>query len=57
MEMKGRGLSGPNRVSKRFKYYVRKVKNSDREVLSFYSCRHTSGSWLLVQGVPLRVIS
>jgi len=25
--------------------------------LSFHSCRHTAGSWLSMQGVPLRVIS
>ncbi|MCS3632649.1 integrase [Salinibacter ruber] len=47
----------PDRVSKRFKFYVRKAKLSDREKLSFHSCRHTTGSWLSMQGVPLRVIS
>jgi len=47
----------PNRVSKRFKFYVRKAKLQDREELSFHSCRHTTGSWLSMQGVPLRVIS
>ncbi|MCS4180183.1 integrase [Salinibacter ruber] len=47
----------PDRVSKRFKFYVRKAKLSDREELSFHSCRHTTGSWLSMQGVPLRVIS
>jgi len=47
----------PDRVSKRFKFYVRKAKLSGREELSFHSCRHTTGSWLSMQGVPLRVIS
>ena len=47
----------PDRVSKRFKFYVRKAKLSNREELSFHSCRHTTGSWLSMQGVPLRVIS
>ena len=47
----------PDRVSKRFKFYVRKAKLSDRKKLSFHSCRHTTGSWLSMQGVPLRVIS
>lgn len=47
----------PDRVSKRFKFYVRKAKLADAEELSFHSCRHTTGSWLSMQGVPLRVIS
>jgi site-specific recombinase XerD len=47
----------PDRVSKRFKFYVRKARLSDREELSFHSCRHTTGSRLSMQGVPLRVIS
>ena len=47
----------PDRVSKRFTFYVRKAKLSNREELSFHSCRHTTGSWLSMQGVPLRVIS
>lgn len=47
----------PDRVSKRFKFYVRKAKLEDREDLSFHSCRHTTGSWLSMQGVPMRVIS
>lgn len=47
----------PDRVSKRFKFYVRKAKLSRRKDLSFHSCRHTTGSWLSIQGVPLRVIS
>jgi site-specific recombinase XerD len=47
----------PDRVSKRFKFYFRKAGLSDREALSFHSCRHTTGSWLSMQGVPLRVIS
>lgn len=47
----------PDRVSKRFKFYVRKagLKNADR--LHFHSLRHTTGSWLAMKGVPLLVIS
>ncbi len=33
------------------------VPKPDREELSFHSCRHKTGSWLSMQGVPLRVIS
>lgn len=47
----------PARVSKRFKFYVRKANLANQEDLSFHSCRHTTGSWLSMQGVPLRVIS
>jgi integrase len=47
----------PDRVSKRFKFYVRKAGLSDREELSFHSCRHTTGSWLSMQDVARRVIS
>jgi site-specific recombinase XerD len=47
----------PDRVSKRFKFYVRTAKLPNRKDLSFHSCRHTTGSWLSMQGVPLRVIS
>ena len=47
----------PDRVSKRFKFYVRKAGLSNQERLSFHSCRHTTGSWLSMQGVPLRIIS
>ncbi|WP_259128929.1 tyrosine-type recombinase/integrase [Salinibacter ruber] len=46
-----------DRASKRFKFYVRKAKLSDREELSFHLYHHTTGSWLSMQGVPLRVIS
>jgi integrase len=47
----------PTRVSKRFKFYVRQADIPNHEDLSFHSCRHTTGSWLSMQGVPLRVIS
>jgi len=46
----------PDRVSKRFKFYVRKAKLPERERLSFHNLRHTTGSWLAMQGVPMRVI-
>ena len=47
----------PDRVSKRFKFFVRKagLKNADR--LHFHSLRHTTGSWLAMRGVPMPVIS
>ena len=47
----------PDRVSRRFKFYVRKAKLPEADRLSFHSCRHTCGSWLSIQGVPLRTIS
>ena len=43
-------------MSKRFKFYVRKAKLPERERLSFHNLRHTTGSWLAMQGVPMRVI-
>ena len=46
----------PDRCSHRFKFFVRKAKLKDRERLSFHSLRHTTGSWLAMQGVPMRVI-
>jgi integrase len=46
----------PDRVSKRFKFYVRKAKLPERERLSFHNLRHTTGSWLAMQGVPMRII-
>ena len=46
-----------DRVTKRFKFYVRKAELEDKEDLKFHSCRHTTGSWLSMQGVPLRIIS
>jgi len=44
----------PVRVSKRFKDFVRLAKLDER--IHFHSLRHTTGSWLAMQGVPLRVI-
>jgi integrase len=45
-----------DRISKRFKFFVDKagLKHADR--LRFHSLRHTTGSWLAMQGVPLSVI-
>ncbi len=43
-------------MSKRFKFYVRKAKLPERERLSFHNLRHTTGSWLAMQGVPMRVV-
>lgn len=46
----------PDRISKRFKFYVRKAGLKAKERLHFHSLRHTTGSWLAMQGVPLPVI-
>lgn len=45
-----------DRISKRFKFFVRKAKMPDRKRLHFHSLRHTCGSWLAMRGVPQRVI-
>jgi integrase len=45
-----------DRISKRFKFHIRKAKLADRERLHFHSLRHTCGSWLAMKGVPQRVI-
>ncbi len=44
------------RVTKRFKFFVRKARLRDRKRLHFHSLRHTCGSWLAMQGVAQRVI-
>ena len=46
----------PDRASHRFKFFVRKARLKDRERLSFHSLRHTTASWLIMRGVPLRVV-
>ena len=45
-----------SRASKRFKFFVRKAKLPDRERLRLHSLRHTCGSWLAMQGVPMKAI-
>jgi len=47
----------PDRVTKRFKFYVRRAKLQDREDLHFHSLRHTTASWLTMEGVPKQVIA
>lgn len=47
----------PGRVTKRFKKYVRKAKLPDREELHFHSLRHTTASWLTMEGIPKQVIA
>jgi integrase len=44
----------PDRVSKRFKFYVRKAGLSER--LTFHSCRHETGTRLADAGVPIHEI-
>jgi len=46
----------PDRVTKRFKFFVRKADLKEKEELHFHSLRHTCGAWLASSGVPLRVI-
>ena len=47
----------PDRVSKRFKFYVRKAKLPERESLHFHSLRHTTASWLTMKNVPKKVVA
>jgi site-specific recombinase XerD len=44
----------PDRVTKRFKDMARVAGLDER--ISFHNLRHTCGSWLAMQGVPMRVI-
>ena len=46
----------PNRATKRFKFFVREADLSEKDRLHFHSLRHTTGSWLAMRGVPMRVI-
>jgi integrase len=45
-----------DRITKRFKTFVRKAGLDEQEDLHFHSLRHTCGAWLASSGVPLRVI-
>jgi integrase len=54
-DSKGRSIK-PGRASRRFKFFVRKAKLPDRERLRLHSLRHTCGSWLAMQGVPMKAI-
>mgnify|MGYP006282698197 CR=1 FL=1 len=47
----------PDRVSKRFKFFVRKAKLSGREGISFHTLRHSCATWIIRKGVPLPVVS
>jgi len=47
----------PDRVTKRFKKYVRKAKLKDREELCFHSLRHSTASRLMMDGAPKDVIA
>ncbi len=44
----------PDRVTKRFKKMARKTGLDER--IHFHSLRHTTGSWLAMQGVPMQQI-
>jgi integrase len=50
------GSIRPDRVSGRFKFYVREAEFPNAERLCFHSLRHTCASWLAMKGVPMRVI-
>lgn len=47
----------PDRVTKRFKKYVRKAKLKNREDLHFHSLRHSTASHLTMQGHPKEVVA
>jgi len=47
----------PDRVTKRFKKYVRKAKLSGREDLHFHSLRHSTASHLMMDGHPKEVVA
>lgn len=47
----------PDRVTKRFKKYVRKAKLKDREDLHFHSLRHSTASHLMMKGYPKEVVA
>lgn len=47
----------PDRVSKRFKFYVRKAKLKNREDLHFHSLRHTTASWLTMNNHSKKVVA
>jgi len=47
----------PDRVTKRFKKYVRKAKLKDREDLHFHSLRHSTASQLTMEGHPKEVVA
>jgi site-specific recombinase XerD len=46
----------PDRVSKRFAVFVEKAKLPDRDRISFHNLRHSTASWLVASGVPMRVV-
>lgn len=46
----------PNRLTQRFKFFVRKADLDSKERLSVHSLRHTTATWLAMEGVPQRVI-
>lgn len=46
----------PDRVSKRFKFFVREAKLDGRKRISFHTLRHTTASWLAMHGISMRVI-
>lgn len=47
----------PDRVTKRFKKYVRKAKLKDREDLHFHSLRHSTASHFTMLGHPKEVVA
>jgi site-specific recombinase XerD len=46
----------PSTATGRFKSYVRELGLPDAEDLCLHSTRHTTGSWLSMQGVAMRII-
>lgn len=47
----------PDRISKWFKFYVRKAKLPGRESLHFHSLRHTTASRLTMRSAPKKVVA
>ena len=47
----------PDRVTRRFKFYVRKARLQNADDLHFHSLRHTTASWLTMKGVPKKIVA
>lgn len=50
-------LISPDRVTRRFKFYVEKSGIPQAEHATLHWLRHTTATWLIEQGVPMPVVS